>query len=100
MKGCDLDQAQDAYPQEPDDFVFAHNAARFSESLTSDPSSIPGLDKFQGKLHLALDLLTGEVVDGDNDYEPPEERLAKRFGDDYSLRYEMVELMEPTSSAA
>ena len=80
------------YPEKPNDFVFSDSSVRFSELLGCSPHEIPGYSEYEGRRFLALDLLGCRVVYGDSQYDKVDDFLAREHGDDYSLRYQIVEL--------
>ena len=81
-------------PEDPNDFVFSRNSVRFSGLLRSSPEEIPGYSDYKDCPFLALDLLSFRVVFGATKYEAVDDFLAREYGEDYSLRFQIVEKSE------
>ena len=58
---------------------------------------IAGYGSFSSCSVLGFDLYTGSFVEGGNDYDEVDEKLCAAFGEDYSLRYTIVELPNKVS---
>lgn len=89
--GNSLRQNSDRDP-ELRDCLFVNNSVRFIELLASDPEGISGLSQYKDCRFVALDSMTGNVVFGSQEYDAVGDRLSKAAGEDFSLRYQIVEL--------
>lgn len=58
---------------------------------------IAGYGSFSSCSVLGFDLYTGSFVEGGNDYDEVDEKLFAAFGENYSLRYTIVELPNKVS---
>ena len=74
-----------------EDPLYARTIQLFSELLVVNPTQITGYDQFGIYACLGVDMMNGDIVQGAATYDELDDLLASQFGNEYSLRFMIVE---------
>jgi hypothetical protein len=86
-------EPSDSQPFDMAKYTYSNNLARVERAaMDGKLDEIPGYSEFCHQPTLGFDLLTCEFVEGGSNINDIEEKLIRLFGEDYSLRYTILEL--------
>lgn len=63
----------------------------FGDLLINNPTLITGYDQFGAHACLGVDMMNGDIIQGAATYDEMDDLLASQFGDEYSLRFMIIE---------